>query len=205
MKKIVVLVALMSMVAGSAFAVVSNTPHDLSSTNTGSTSSEICVFCHTPHNADISVVLAPLWNRTTVDATGNVYSSSTLDATGVVLADINATDAPLCLSCHAAGAISGALQNPPNAVADATAGITDFTGNALLSTVMNNDHPIGFDYADGGGAVGGLNVTPVGVNLVGATNEMWCSSCHDVHDNSNGQFLIMNNAGSNLCLACHVK
>jgi predicted CXXCH cytochrome family protein len=34
---------------------------------------------------------------------------------------------------------------------------------------------------------------------------MWCSSCHDVHNNANAPFLNVANDGSALCLTCHVK
>jgi predicted CXXCH cytochrome family protein len=32
-----------------------------------------------------------------------------------------------------------------------------------------------------------------------------CASCHDPHTNANGTFLRMSNAGSAVCLACHIK
>ncbi len=59
---------------------------------------EICVFCHTPHNA--AAPGAFLWNRTGTVATGyTMYSSSTLTSA------INMGTAPtgltlLCMSCH---------------------------------------------------------------------------------------------------------
>ncbi|MEJ2545748.1 MAG: hypothetical protein P8Y99_16920, partial [Calditrichaceae bacterium] len=55
--------------------------------------SEVCIFCHTPHN---SSPRKPLWNKADPGVTYDLYSSSTLDATpgqpdGFSL---------LCLSCH---------------------------------------------------------------------------------------------------------
>ena len=210
MKKIIVLIAAMTLLAGSAFAQISGTPHDLSNGNNGSTSTsdEICVFCHTPHNAS-SAGFAPLWNRTTVLATDFYTGPGSLNAT-VDLASVNATDAPLCLSCHDGSSLAQALNNPPNANLDAgtSVGITIGT-NAILGTDLSNDHPVGFDYS-------GINTldaeietladaTAKGVQFFAGGTDMWCSSCHDVHDNTNGAFLNVDNAGSNLCLACHIK
>ncbi|MEW6109621.1 MAG: cytochrome c3 family protein [Nitrospirota bacterium] len=80
--------------------------HDLSSlTGAGifqaTDEDEICIFCHTPHNAivqDSSGNRLPLWNRSISrnESGFTVYSSSTLNATvgqpsGVSL---------LCMSCH---------------------------------------------------------------------------------------------------------
>lgn len=46
------------------------------------------------------------------------------------------------------------------------------------------------------------------INLYGtsaATAGIECGSCHAVHDDTNGFFLRVSNAGSALCLACHNK
>ena len=105
--------------------------HDLGSGNyyggVMAETSEICVFCHTPHNANNQGEMAgaPLWNRRLTD-TGSflMYTSPTMDATclatpsGVSLA---------CLSCHDSangGAVSAFfdqgdqhdLVNPSNAL-----------------------------------------------------------------------------------------
>lgn len=203
MKKLLAVLAL-ALIAAPAYAQIAGTPHDLSTANAG-TSDEICVYCHTPHGADTTVALAPLWNRGTSDATA-VYGG--LDIQAVFdLASVNATDAPLCLSCHD-GNVGAALVNPPNG------GTTDLTGyswnssDANLGTDLSNDHPIGFNYA----LLNALDAeidTQANAEAEGAvffnTNEMWCSSCHDVHDNTNTLFLRTSNSGSALCLACHIK
>ena len=75
-----VLLVLSFGLQSSAFAAresrISSTKHNLSSSGPGTTKSstetQICVFCHTPHGADIgpsagpqsSVGAAPLWNKT---------------------------------------------------------------------------------------------------------------------------------------------
>jgi predicted CXXCH cytochrome family protein len=208
MKKLLVLVALASLVSTSAFALIANTKHDLSTTSTGAvikgTSTEICVYCHTPHGAS-SAGTAPLWNRIVVNATGfygNPAGSMNAVAT---LAGVNASDAILCLSCHDGSSLNGALNNPPNT--GGTNPTVNVTGNTSLSTDLSNDHPIGFIYADAAVDTEIQNTPLNGLNVsFGSTNnQMWCSSCHDVHNNANGAFLMLNNAGSALCLSCHIK
>jgi predicted CXXCH cytochrome family protein len=214
MKKVLVMAALAALVATSASAItIVGTKHDLTAADTGN-NDQICVYCHTPHSSNTAVTLAPLWNRDTtmLTAAGEVYSSTTLDYTATYTA-INGTDAPLCLSCHD-GAVGNALTNPPN-ITGWTSVVPDFTGNAVIfdaAQQMKNDHPIGMDIPATGGADTGIRDVadiytaglPAGA-LRGAGNTVWCSSCHDVHDNAIEPFLIMNNTGSDLCLACHNK
>ncbi|MBI3597349.1 MAG: hypothetical protein HY203_09380 [Nitrospirae bacterium] len=88
---------------------IKNTLHNLGSgkpgdfnpnlPNAGSSSAEVCVFCHTPHGASPSAPGAtPLWNRTVPLNSGyQIYGGPNFDGTnsgqpqGVSLA---------CLSCH---------------------------------------------------------------------------------------------------------
>lgn len=210
MKKILVLAAAAMLFAVPAFSGIKDTAHDLSSGNAngaGSDTTEICVFCHTPHGAG-AAGFAPLWNRTTISAT-DVYGNpaGTMNAVPTIGA-VNASDAVLCLSCHDGNSIATGLNNPPNSLAGAdptvTAGLLGADAN--LGTAMSNDHPVGFAF---NAALVGLDDELTLANspqLFGTGNDMmWCSSCHDVHDNTNSPFLLSTNVGSALCLTCHVK
>lgn len=211
MKKVLVLVAALSLFAAPAIAAVSGTAHDLSSIDTG-TNTEVCVYCHTPHGADISVANAPLWNRGTTNATGNTYTGLDLEVANATLAVINQTDAPLCLSCHDGASLNAVLNNPPNS-GTVTLGANQVGANANIGADLSNDHPIGFNYETVQGLDNEIILKGTVEGAAGMTgavsynggNDMWCSSCHDVHDNTNGAFLRVNNAGSNLCTTCHVK
>ncbi len=99
------------------------------------------------------------------------------------------------------------------------------TGNAVIADGGNgltNDHPIGMDYsavqaADTSGPGGSSDFVAettggstgfqvVDLPLYGSNGVMWCSTCHDVHGEGGGTpFLNKSNAGSALCLTCHVK
>jgi predicted CXXCH cytochrome family protein len=205
MKKVLVLVAAMLLVAANAmaFSSVVNSKHNLTTADT-STSTEVCVYCHTPHGADISNVNAPLWNRTFTNVSG-YYNSTTLNAVtrpSAVSASVMASDATLCLSCHDGVSVADALVNPPNGFT-IDFGTYSIVGQGNLGTNLNNDHPIGMNYATVQAAdASGFKATPSLNFYAGA---MWCSTCHDVHSDSNYPFLAASNAGSALCLQCHTK
>ena len=181
---------------------ITNTAHDFAG-DTWNSSGEICIVCHTPHNA-LSSPDSPLWNHEITTATFTLYSSTTLDAT---LGQPNG-GSKLCLSCHD-GTV--AVEN--------FGGVTDGTniigGSNLVGTDLLNDHPISFTY-DGtlATADGGLHDPSVITSGLGSTinddllfgSQMQCSSCHDVHNAAGWDFLLVkSNAGSALCLTCHNK
>ena len=264
--------AVLSLAVGTAFAGIANTKHNLgstgvppNSTNTFDGTDEICVFCHTPHGADTSAN-PPLWNRilpspasfTTYDSLG----TSTLD--GEVLAVGSVSIA--CLSCHdGTQAMNVMINAPGSGNFDPASGFTlggTWTGppatatptgslNYAVASIVNlgkdlqNDHPIGVEYA--GGGCGGLPSpcspllgntadpdfkdavrTVAGVDqwfvdvdadtfrdktdmilytrafTAGSGPSVECGSCHDPHTESD-LFLRLDNIGSAVCLACHIK
>ncbi len=91
------------MTAGTAFAGIANTKHNLGSAGTGpnkfSGTAEICVFCHTPHGSATGASV-PLWNKTLLLAnTFTTYDSlgtSCLDGTVLPVGSVSV----VCLSCH---------------------------------------------------------------------------------------------------------
>ena len=202
MKKVIVILAVLAM-APVAMAAIEGTAHDLGQ-------AEICIVCHTPHGGDSSVTDAPLWNHevTTSIAFQPYVGTGSLTATDV---GQPAGISKLCLSCH-----------------DGTVGLDNYGGatggTAMLGTApgfvgedLRQSHPISFTYDDllstnDGGLFPPTSTTS---NLVanidddmlfGAGNDqLECASCHDVHDDTNGSFLIMSNADSDLCLTCHNK
>jgi predicted CXXCH cytochrome family protein len=177
--------------------------HDFSA-DSWNTSGNICIVCHTTHNADDAISNAPLWNHETTTATFNTYSSATMDA---------ATGQPdasskLCLSCHD-GTV--AVDN----FGGNTSGTSFLTGNANIGTDLNDDHPISFTYDDAlASADGGLhNPSTTNSGLGGTISEdlligdqLQCASCHDVHNGSGlDNLLRLSNNASALCLTCHNK
>ena len=203
MKKLSLLTILITL----AFASISfgqaitGTAHDFSGAGWNATG-EICVVCHTPHNAIATV--EPLWNHELSSVTNYTpYSSSTLDAT------VGQPDgsSKLCLSCHD-GTV--AVDN----FGSTTSGTYKITGNRNLGTDLSNDHPVSFTYdATLATNDGGLNDPTTTNSGLGSTididmlssGKLQCSSCHNPHDDTNHHFLVMSNAASALCLTCHNK
>lgn len=60
---------------------------------------EICVFCHTPHHSNTANNLKPLWNRGSQAPTAFTAYGTTLGGTTVANTDIGSTTLA-CLSCH---------------------------------------------------------------------------------------------------------
>lgn len=221
MKKVFIILGLLILVSTPAMALsVVNSSHDMIAGGfavpSGGAATEVCIFCHTPHGAQVSVTLAPLWNNTTVDSTDFYTSTTTTFATDVV--KINATDAPLCLSCHD-GDVGDPINKPNVGDITVVGAPSTMSADATLGTDLSNDHPIGMDLTAGGDpnaldsgirTIAAIktnfgNVTPFFGSTDDSINIMYCSSCHDVHDNTNAPFLRKNNAGSALCKACHIK
>ena len=89
------LLVALGLTGGQAFADIVGSAHDFS--NSGFSGNEICVVCHTTHNADTTVTEAPLWNHELTSQTFSMYSSPTMDAAQ----DAQPTgSSKLCLSCH---------------------------------------------------------------------------------------------------------
>ena len=176
MKKTLLKIALLTLgVMGSqmAMAQVVSSRHNLGTTPNGVGSSvkfsgtnsttEVCVFCHTPHAANIAQAV-PLWNRASSTATYQQYTAlgtSSLDGGTAPLASVSMA----CLSCHDGTLAVNVMVNSPgsgtvNTMIGAT--ITDglsridtatgrLIGTANLSADLRNDHPIGIQYGGGFG------------------------------------------------------
>ena len=146
MKKIVLLTALFSMLyASSAYALITMSRHNLSSTHPAgaeygavytTNTTEVCVFCHTPHGGATD---APLWNRAMATAgTYTPYTSTTMDTTtgqpgGISLA---------CLSCHDGTIALDALRNAPGSGGFNTTPTTQgWTFNGLPGSPGDNTMP----------------------------------------------------------------
>jgi predicted CXXCH cytochrome family protein len=180
-------------IATVGFAQITGTKHDFKAQ--AWSGGEICKACHTPHNAK-AVTGAVLWNHRVSVATYTTYTSSTMNAT---MGQPDGTS-KLCLSCHD-GTV--ALED----FGSVTTGTIKITGTALVGTDLSNDHPVSFTYdaalvtADKGlKAVTDPNVAPLLFS-----GKVECASCHDVHGTGIAKLLRVSNAGSALCLTCHIK
>ncbi len=176
---------------------VVNSPHNLNN-YPGVTipGNQVCLPCHTPHNAIMPGEEGVLWNHELTGETFTMYFSTAGQPEG---------SSKMCLSCHdgvtAIDSYGGA------------SGSVVLTGPAALGTDLSNDHPIGIEYPnlpaeynDPSTWDPGINFGP-GVQLItiNGVDRVECASCHNVHNNGLGNFLRVPVLESYLCLQCHIK
>jgi len=219
MKLLLVVLMGLILVASSASAGIVGSKHDLSTsgaiTDKSTDQDRVCVFCHTPHNANPAV---PLWNREMSTATFTPYTGLDLDHTQWTSGTGPNEVSKLCLSCHDGTVAVNSLINNANPTMG-SGNELDATGllvsSANIGTDFSDDHPISFDYTEAQATDGELvdiaTVTSTSnIEFFGAgKTSMECSSCHDVHEygatTDMQPFLNESKAASNLCLKCHVK
>ncbi len=179
-----------------------NTVHNLSANGPGqvkaNTESEICVFCHTPHNSNPE---GPLWNRNTPGINFTLYNSSTS------IAVVGQPDGStlLCLSCHDGTIALGSVLSRPSII-NFTSGITTMPiGTENLGTDLSNDHPVSFVYNSSLAAANGELVDPANLNwsITLDNGKLQCTACHNPHENYYNNFLVTSNKYSELCMLCH--
>ncbi len=181
-------------------AQIASTLHNLSATGPGTfkatNTTEICVFCHTPHNA---APARALWNRDLPPTTYTLYQSSTLAA------QINQPTGAsrLCLSCHDGTTALGALRVAPGGGA---VSLGPLTGKSSLGTDLSDDHPVSFVYDTTLASKQGQLLDPsVLTNQIrlDETGQLQCTACHDPHISVNRSFLRVDDRYAALCTACH--
>lgn len=184
--------------------------HNLSISNTGVNykasnaadprSTQICIFCHTPHNAKPQTVL---WNRADTTQTFGHYSSSTLsihtDASARTSSDYKAEpngSSRLCLSCHDGVTALGAILTG-QAIEVNGSTLTAMSGTHVFdrSKITNSHHPVSFKYTvdvvarlrtlENPGSDYWLpaNSSSQAKNFVKLDREqrVQCTTCHDPH------------------------
>lgn len=154
---------------------VRNSKHNLSASRTidnnvkFSDTTEVCVFCHTPHGGrtDVAGNAAPIWNRASSTSTyPQYYQSPNFDAAGTT-PGIPKGVSVACLSCHDGTVAFDALINLPGrggyqTATPASAGwnagtsaLVDTADNTFNETTavpfpnvgedLRNDHPISME------------------------------------------------------------
>lgn len=200
MKKFLLTVLYLLLLVGNVFASpgILSSKHNLSSWGPGEfkalVEDRVCIFCHTPHNA---TPLTPLWNRKILEGTTyDLYESSTLKVT------LSQPTGPsrLCLGCHDGTVGLGAVMSVTGGIA-MTKELTART--TMLGTDLRNDHPFSFSYNDALPYDQELHPNLPEDLLIYPGGNIHCTTCHDPHDNTNGQFLAVSNKNSALCTRCH--
>lgn len=77
--------------------------------NTDSDTTQVCVFCHTPHGANNNISV-PLWNKTNSQTSYNAYTMKGRDSLGTAVTTGNSV---ACLTCHDGTQAMDAFMNAP--------------------------------------------------------------------------------------------
>jgi hypothetical protein len=199
--------ALLTALAGTARAQITNSMHDFSANSWSG--GEICKPCHTPHFAQPSTLSGALWNHAVTNATYTLFGGGV----GTAVTDLD-TNSRLCLSCHDGTVALDSFGG--------TTGTTFIPARSNLGTDLSDDHPIGSTAIYPTGTSTSFNPQNASHQVVSAWGTLrlrsWvdptgttqyvvgCRSCHDPHNRGNyGHMLQFSNAASHVCLTCHIK
>ena len=168
---------------------VTSTVHNLSVSGPGEvrsmTETEVCKFCHIPHNA---VVPNPLWSHVLSDVQYDVPKIRS--ARGIrEPAPQPDGSSRLCLSCHDGTVALGDIAGAARPIAMAGAQRLGPGRRGYIGTDLTGDHPISFVIPEGdaGDPDRDMGVRPrsliVGQELVSLDDQgkMQCTTCHDPH------------------------
>jgi len=213
-RKMNVLAVLLMATAPLAFAgSISGSPHDLSGMNTTGVvgtddNGELCVYCHTPHAANVAFDGAPLWNKSaTAGLDYMMYGATVVNTAGSTIAGTSTAATPAspslaCLSCHdgisaidsivnAPGSGMGGLSagNAANNIVDALTpayggNIGGTANTATVGTTVNlaNDHPVSIPYTVG---AAGLRATNTVLDTITTNAWVGATTISDLLRNGN--------------------
>ena len=193
-----VLGALLLLASAPTISGVAGSVHDLSAEDFSG--GEICVVCHTPHNALI-VEDGPLWNHElTSTESYTLYGSPFM---------VSVTEQPrgvsrLCLSCHDGTVALGSFGGSSSG--------TYMAGEARLGVTLADDHPVSIRW-EHQNEVNSLCLNCHSLHPPDFVSELpffggyvECATCHDVHDGTGYESLLrIPMQDSELCLHCHGK
>jgi predicted CXXCH cytochrome family protein len=215
----ILFVAAASLISTIASGQIANSRHNFSANQWSG--NQICRPCHIPHGGNIQA--GALWNHTMSSASYVMFEGETM-ANEVALDRVSR----LCMSCHDGTVALDSFGGANNGSTFING--NPYNGDANLGTDLRNDHPIGAD-AVYSTSTTSTSWVPQTITNVGLPNEShkvingvnslslykmqvagvdkWvvgCKTCHDPHNRGNfAPMLRFSNAGSQMCLTCHIK
>lgn len=176
---------------------VAYTPHNLSiragamqAGQTGAilTDYSLCRYCHMPR---VVPAMEPLWFRK--EAVRNFDTRKTVeDAPGKVFP--LDPDSRTCLFCHDGTVAPGFPRHPESANPQ-----VNLTKPQAVAAENYNTHLFAFPES-------GVEISPPDSTsplYMANSNKVQCGTCHDPHNDENGNFLKVTGQGSQICMECH--
>jgi hypothetical protein len=168
-----------------------------------------CQYCHAPHSGLNSTALPnlPLWSqKLSTETNYALYSNPAMVNT--VLEPTLGSASNLCLSCHD-GTVAPGTNVPYTGLPMSGA----MSSQDLFIGTLQAMHPFNFKLPLNcsndnllASLCSGATGSPA-VQLI--SGNVQCNSCHNPHvqfiDPVQGDFLVMNNANSAMCLSCHIS
>jgi len=198
----VVCVFVLFVFSHGAWGLITGSKHDFSSSGTASWQTpedEICIPCHTPHNAN---PIAPLWNHEMSVMVYTLYTSPTGTMDEVVGQPGPASK--VCLACHDGTVAEDAYGPHLGSVFMSGAAAVGAGGN------LNDDHPIGmtWNHITVGAICTTCHVPGPGFgkpdNFPMFAKKMECATCHDPHNTYPYRAMVrVNTVNSEICKTCH--
>ncbi|MEW6003550.1 MAG: hypothetical protein AB1638_13015 [Nitrospirota bacterium] len=220
-----------------AIAGIKETKHNLSASGLFSVraveETQICIFCHTPHN---SYPAQPLWNHElSAVQTYRSYWSETLQSYSQAESEAWPIDgySKLCLSCHDGTVAVGAVYSRFEDILMVSSPCIDASGKLIdvpectgyIGTDLSGGHPLSIKYnmilvnnRNSNTEFCRLNPPPLGdpyVKLYPTKGEfgVQCTSCHDPHTNRSIETrdgkpwppFWQKETHDAVCEVCHVK
>lgn len=198
---------------------VVGTVHNLSSSGPGDikslSESQVCKFCHVPHNA---IAPVPLWGHA-LPAGQQRYGVPTVRSTKGAFQAVPQPDGSsrLCLSCHDGTVALGEVAGKRIAVAGADR--LQVGRKGFLGTDLSGGHPISFEVKDaaefildGSVDIGLRPLATIRADRFVKLDErgmMQCTSCHDPHSDKNFKpggrvpHFWVKSSVEEVCLTCH--
>ncbi len=209
--------ALAAPVGGQQESVVS-TLHNLSASGPGEiravSETEVCKFCHIPHNAEVPT---PLWSRPLSSAQYATPELGRGSGTGEMAPQPDGSSR-LCLSCHDGTIALGEVAGEPGPIAMAGADRIVPGRPGYIGTDLSGSHPISFPVgvaeaaASPGDADMGIHsleaILGDGEVRLDAEGKMQCTTCHDVHSDryfvpGRVPHFWVKRSVEEVCLTCH--
>lgn len=221
MKKTVSILAAVATVAGATVAFAANGDSNIATSKhnmrngTGftvgaGTTAQICVYCHTPHNARVAL---PLWNRNVAAKSRTsftLYSSQTMQSRSIKTGFTSDSMSLFCMSCHDGSAVGGTMvmNQPRDSGATITAAITrtNMKFDTDANNMLSNTHPINFTLRDNGYTGAATDFSDAGqMRNDGKSDLVWANGNVYMGTNANNYPLFKSERGSYSveCSSCH--